>query len=83
MRRFVSETNIGSNRKRHKTVIHDTVETTPHSQEACIRQNLMIQALADTPDLLNCGYLRPEKITLYHDGVRWVVEAEAEVETSA
>jgi hypothetical protein len=35
--------------------------------------------LSQAPDILNCGYNKPEKMNIYHAGTFWVLEGEVTV----
>lgn len=70
---------IAPGRVRYKIrVTHDDCPKGTH--EAMVRQFLFIQWLANNYDLLNCGPTRFETLRIFHDGICWVAEAEAEAD---
>lgn len=78
MRRFVSETRIGDRLTRYKIRIED--DPGPTGFFGQWRLIKFMEALTQNPDLLNCGYSKPERLTFYHNGQFWVAEGEATVE---
>jgi hypothetical protein len=55
----------------------------PPSHAARLAQYYMLRTLVDTPDLLNTGPVLFEKMTMVHNGTKWVVEIEALVEEAS
>lgn len=80
MKRTLSSVNLGS-KTRHKVRIESDQCREPPSLTRLI-QNQMIEHLANVPDLLVCGPEPFQKLSMYHDGDKWVIEAEAEVEVT-
>lgn len=75
-----------------KKLISDTVtryrariESDPclaNTQESRHVQYNLLRTLVDSPDLLACGPVVFERMTMAHTGTRWIVELEARVEES-
>lgn len=80
MRRTVSETRVGTNQTRYRIRIEDDPSAVGH--EAGWRLVRFLETLSQSPDMLNCGFSKPEKLTFYHSGYFWVAEGEATVEDS-
>lgn len=68
---------IGEDRVRYRTRLEDSVEVTEGSMEWIARQRAMLEAILHSPELTYCGMSRWHRMTMFHDGNRWVVEAEA------
>ena len=77
MRRTVSSMAVGENTRHRVRVESD--ECPPGTPLARVLQYRLLAHLAEVPDLLACGTTSFERLTMVHDGVRWVVEAEAVV----
>lgn len=79
MRRTVSEAEVGDKLVRYRTRIED--DPSPQgSLEARNRLMNLFQTILYSPDLINCGLNAPQKMSIYHGGEFWVIEAEATVE---
>ena len=78
MRRSVSEARIGDRLIRYKIRIEDDPSAPGFAGQW--RLIKFMEALILSPDLLNCGFSKPEKLTFYHSGQFWVAEGEATVE---
>jgi hypothetical protein len=78
MNRKVAETRIGEKLVRYRTRIEDDPSTPGWEQRQALYR--LLGTLIQTPDLLNCGLNAPAKLSIYHSGQSWVVEAEATVE---
>lgn len=79
MKRFVSEVKIGE-KIRYRTRIEDE-ESPPGSDEARIRQYDFMRSLLGQWTLVTCGMQMFQTLKVYHDGTRWIAEAEATVDT--
>lgn len=79
MRRSVSETQIGATQRRFRVRIEDDASQPGWQAEARLHEFMM--QLAQQPDLLNCGYRKPQKLNFFHGGQCWIAEGEAVVET--
>jgi hypothetical protein len=78
MNRKVAETRVGEKLVRYRTRIEDDPSSTGWEQRQALYR--LLGTLTQVPDLLNCGLSAPQKISIYHSGLSWVVEAEATVE---
>lgn len=79
MQRSVSEATVADNMVRYRTRIVDD----PSPRDSWESRNKLLnlfQTILMTPDLINCGLNPPQKMSWYHSGESWVVEAEATVE---
>jgi hypothetical protein len=61
---------------RWKVSIKD-MPTAPGSPESSLRQHLFLQELAEQQNLLQCGPLKYQKMTIWHDGNGWGCECVA------
>lgn len=79
MKKTVSKVRIGDTLFRYKIKIEDSFSEygTVHYKA---RQKAFLRELIDNEGLLTCGVSDFQKMTMFHDGKSWVVEAEAEVE---
>ncbi len=82
MRRTVSEARVGERLVRYRTRLEDD-PSPQNSWEARQRLFTLLQTIYQTPDLINCGLSTPQKMSWYHSGTSWVIEAEATVEIEA
>ena len=78
MRRTVSETRVGTKQIRYKVRIEDDPSAPGH--QSGLRLITFMETLAQSPDLLNCGYSKPQRLSLYHSGTGWIAEGEATIE---
>jgi len=79
MRRTLSQMMIAKGKTRYRVVL-ETDPCPPGSQQALIEQFRLLGSLADSPDLVSCGPARFQTLQMSHNGLGWVVEAEAVVE---
>jgi uncharacterized protein YciI len=80
MNRDLSSVDIGDHntkRKRFFLVVQDD-PSGPAQADIIRRQHDFLRMLVDTPQLLTCGPAFAERLTIYHDGERWTLRAEAE-----
>lgn len=82
MKRTVATTQIGTHEERHRVRIED-YPSARDSQESRVRLYALLRELVDVPSLLSCGYSPPQKISFYHSGTAWIIEAEAVTPTGA
>lgn len=76
MHRSYTKVKIGDHQTRHSVRLYsDFCEYGTHA--ARVAQSMLIQTIADTPQLVTCGPTIFDKLVIKHDGERWVVEAEA------
>lgn len=79
MRRQTFEVKVGDETVRHRTVVEDD-DSVPGSDDSRTRGRQFLNSmLNDSPEILRCGYHEFQKLTMRHDGQRWVIETEAEV----
>jgi hypothetical protein len=76
MRRTVSEVQVGDRSTRYKLRVEDDAV----AGDIGWRLIKFMEALTLSPDLLNCGWSKPQKLVFYHSGLFWVAEGEATVE---
>lgn len=77
MHRFFTEVHIDEKTTKYRVRLED-VES--EAQQVARRQSEFLMEVANQPELLTCGYARPQTVKFYHNGIRWVAEAEAVVE---
>ena len=77
MRRTIIENPVSPGVVRYRIVLQDEVETDPGTHDAMVRQYEVIRTIHETPHLLACGFQPWDKLSIWHDGVRWTVEVEA------
>lgn len=82
MRRTISEAKVGDRQVRYRTRIEDD-PSSANSWEARRRLLDLLSTVLQSPDLMNCGLNAPQKLSIYHSGQSWVLEAEATVETES
>lgn len=58
----------------------ETDDAPPNSPLYRYHQFHLLRTLAEQPDLTNCGLSAFQKLTIHHNGERWIAEAEAVVE---
>ena len=68
---------IGETKHRYRVILEDE-DSEQYTESYNYRQKLFLKTLADSPDLLLCGYLPFERLKIYYDGQKWIAEAEAE-----
>lgn len=79
MKRIQTEVRLDpeENKSKWKVRIEDQ-ETTSGTPEFSVRQHLFLCELAENDySLLNCGPVRWQRLTIFHDGTKWAAEAEA------
>lgn len=81
MRRTVSEARVGTAQVRYKVRIED--DPSERGWMAQVRLVRFMEALTQSPDLLNCGFAKPDRLVFSHNGNAWVAEGEALVDDSA
>lgn len=68
------------------TVVHrtrlQTDECEPGTEICNFLQRRLFQTLSDSFELVSCGPAPFQKMKVFHDGSRWVLEAEATVRES-
>ena len=65
------------NKSKWKVRLEDQ-ETLPGTPEFSVRQVLFLEELAlNNHMLLTCGPVRYQRLTIFHDGAKWIAEAEA------
>lgn len=77
MKRTVSETQVGEHQMRYRVRLEDDPSTPGWMADRRLIDFLNL--LGSTPDLINCGYSKPQKLVLFHSGEGWVAEGEATV----
>lgn len=74
--RFTSSSKMSDETFRHVVKL-----TTPyceeHSEDSVFYRFGLLTAVSGNPDLINCGPLRFDRLKVFYDGQRWVLEAEA------
>jgi hypothetical protein len=80
VKRTVSEARVGQDRVRYRVKIEDDPSLPGWNAETRFVQFLV--ALTEAPDLLNCGFNKPQKLVFFHSGEGWVAEGEATVSES-
>lgn len=55
-------------------VRYESDDCEPFSFNGLTIQQAMLQAVTDSPELLNCGVGRFKEFRMFHDSVRWVIE---------
>jgi hypothetical protein len=74
MQRIVTSTDLGEGRIRWRVRI-ESDDCPMDMQEP--HKLMLMQNLADNPSLLTCGMLPFQVLKMAHDGVKWIIEAEA------
>ena len=77
MKRTVSEAQIGEGRTRYRIRIEDDPSRPGWTADRRLIE--FMNTLTGMPDLLNCGFSKPQKLVLFHSGEGWVAEGEATV----
>lgn len=78
MKRVTADVTVGEGKKKSRVRL-TSVPCAPGTVEARVEQYRLLRNVADLPDLTHCGLEPFEKLTMYHDGQAWVIEAEAVV----
>lgn len=76
MRREVNDIVLGDGSHRYVVRIYDS-PSPPETHEAYVAFVRFLRALGDQPQLLDCGFHRPQQTRIVHDGTSWVCEVEA------
>lgn len=79
MKKSISKVRIGDNLYRYKVKLEDSFSEygTPSYRA---RQRAFLREIIDNEGLLSCGTSDFQKMSMFHDGKSWVIEAEAEIE---
>lgn len=78
MERDYRKISIGEGAFRHRVVLRDNVETQPQTQAADRRRASLLREFTDQSSLWACGPINYDKMTMRHDGQRWIIELESE-----
>lgn len=76
MNRSVFHQKIGDDEVRTSIRIEGE-DCSPNTFEYRWYQTTLLRMMAETPELLNCGMEAFQKLRMYHDGGKWIIEAEA------
>lgn len=76
MRRSISSVRISENQVRYRTKLEGD-DCPPDTYESRMQQSRLIEAIHDQPGLVACGVHPFQRLTIRHDGTRWIAEAEA------
>lgn len=76
MRRAIAKSRVDDGHTRHSVRIEGE-DCAQNTHEARVLQHQMLEMLAQDVSMLACGHAPFQKMTMRHDGERWVVEAEA------
>lgn len=79
MNRTISEIKVGESQIRYRTRIEDD-DSPANTPEARVRQHDFLKQLVNQWVLLSCGMQMFQTLKMYHDGERWICEAEALVD---
>jgi len=79
MQRILTSTDLGENRVRYRVRIESDKCETGSTMEEPFKQ-MLLQNFADNPSLLTCGAVPFQTLKMAHNGLNWIVEAEAIVE---
>jgi hypothetical protein len=79
MHRTSSRIPIQDDKIRYRVTIEGE-EFSRGTQESRIEQFRLLMAIAEDPGLTACGMGDFHKLTMLHNGTRWVIEAEAIVD---
>ena len=63
---------------RYRIIYTDDRDTEPGTQLCKVRQDAMLNEFLQNYDLRRCGPVPFQKLKMFHDGNRWVIEIEAE-----
>lgn len=76
MKRLMTKMNVGENLQRIKIFL-STDDCEAGTIQARVHLADLLHNIADQPDLVACGLAPFEVLKIYHDGSRYVAEAEA------
>lgn len=79
MRRIPAKSRVDDGHTRYSVRIEGD-DCVPGTNDARVLQHQMLETLAQDVSLAACGHATFQKLTMRHDGERWVVEAEALVD---
>lgn len=79
MNRKTIEQDIGEDRVRYVTMLESDI-CTLGTQMARFLQFELLRTVANDPAISACGLNDFQKLKMSHDGMRWVIEAEAIIE---
>lgn len=79
MNRRTNNVNIGEGKVR-ATVRLEGEECSQDTFEARFYQAQMLKVIHDSPALLECAMAPFQTLRMFHDGAKWVIEAEAIVD---
>lgn len=77
MNRIISQVPLEGDVRHCVRIESDGCDEGPQSLRGRIEAFHLLRTLADVPDLLLCGTQSFERLTMRHDGQRWIVEAES------
>lgn len=80
MNRTITPVKVGDHntgRTRYRLRIEDD-PSGPAPADIQRRQLAFLQAIVDQPMLLACGPVYADRFSVFHDGDRWILQAEAE-----
>ena len=78
MKKTTNSVRIGDTGHRVTTRIEDE-PSDPSEPTFRYRQYWFFRELAENQALLDCGYEKYQRLTIYHNGSAWVAESEAEI----
>jgi hypothetical protein len=78
MKRAISSATVGEGVTRHRVRVEGDA-CPAGTQLSRLHAYRLLTLLAEVPDVLACGTTSFSKLTVHHDGSRWVAEAEATV----
>lgn len=64
---------------RYRTTL-ETEPCSPGTQQAIIEQYRLLETIVERPDIITCGPSHFQTLTVFHNGVAWIAEAEATIE---
>jgi hypothetical protein len=76
MKRSMTKVVIQDNKTRYRVTI-ESDECLKGSQEARVIQFLLLRSIADEPSLTACGMSDFQRMTMTHNGEKWIVECES------
>lgn len=78
MQRQFTELPLPEGLYRYRITYTDEVECEPATTLSRSRQDAMLADFVGNYDLRRCGPVPFQKMRMFHDGARWVIEIEAE-----
>lgn len=64
--------------RRYRITYTDDMDCEPGTQLSRVRQDAMLNEFLQNYDLRRCGPIPFQKMRVFHDGNRWIIEIEAE-----